>query len=811
MVDAGPRPPQGRDAVSDVAPQSPSGIPGTLRRHWAPGQPLRRWWGALAVAAGIAAFYSDWLSGRAFIWEDLVYQWYPALSHMGEALGQGRLPLWNPGMRCGMPFFSDVQVGAFYPPHWLSALLVDDGRIPWLAYQWYLVAHVLVAGLGTFLLLKDQRLSPAAAAVGGMGFALSGFMTMQITHAPFVMAFSWMPLALACAGRAARGGPAIATAGAWLSLSLSFLAGCPQMTLYGSLLVVAYWAFQAWRACGGVPRALAGAGARLVAVFALVLLTGAMVLLPSLADWATSGRSGFGFEQIADLSLPWYYLATLVFPNFFGIANGSGEGAHFWGVNRDTIEFRTWGAAHWQYWEFAGYAGQLAVLGLVVALVGWRAWRDRPEVRFFAVWALLCLWFMLGRYGGLFQVLYSIVPGVGMFRTPSRMSCGFTLAAAVLAAHLVDMVLRGQATALIGKVTRFAFFGCLGVLVLFLATGQGWCEGLKDPANFDGAGFAIARAAAICGILFWWVTDLAGGGRAFRGAAASALPVVVAFADLYLAHAHFHRGRQNPDEYYADRLGIVPRIREMQRTEGPFRLAQLREGRLSEEVIFPRNAAYLYPGLEVQEGYVTFTPARLGEFVAIKNDAAKLDIMNARIVANASGGRLVMGVNTNALPRARAYHACQEFPSWKDMRAALEAGKIDYRHRLGLVAGEAGDTSAVFAGGSEAPAPVTVERASPERMRLRAEMAAPGAIFVSQTYYAGWRARDASGRPLRVVPAFGAFTAILVPEKGPCDIAFEYRPRELAVGAALSGLGVVGALALWWALRRRERRNTAAT
>lgn len=777
--------------------------------------PWRTWLGRnlgwLVVGAAACAFYWEWLLARSFIWEDLLFMWYPALCHQAEALAQGRLPLWNPGLRCGMPFFSDVGVGAFYPPHWFFAVLVDGGRVPWLAYQWYLVAHVFVAGLGTYLFLREQGLRRAACAVGGTTFSLGAFMTMQMTHAPFMISMSWIPLAVFCLRRAIVTGRCSALAGTCAAISLSFLSGAPQVTLYASLMVVAYWFFLAVTHCprepGRMVPCLAAATIRMAVVFVLILLIGGAVLLPSLADWAGSARSEFSFAQIADTSVPWYYLVTLIFPNFFGISNATGEGVRFWGIDRNTIEFQTWKIAPWQYWEFAGYAGQLALCGIVVVFAGWRSWRSRPEARFFAVWAIVCLWFMLGRYGGLFRLMYEVVPGIGMFRSPSRMSCGLTFAGAVAAGHLVDMALRGEALDLIKRVFKFASMGCLGALVLFVSTGQGWADALKEPANFDGASFEIARAALINGLLFFWVRDILRGGRVFKGPMASALPVIVAFADLYLAHAHFHRGPQNPDVYFADRLGIVPRIREMQRAEGPFRLAQLREGRFSEEVIFPRNAAYLYPGLEVQEGYVTFTPKRLGEFASIKNDAAKLDIMNARLLANAQGGRLVMGINTNTLPRARVYHACEEFSSWPDMLAALEGGKLDYRRRLGLIKGESGDVSPIFAGAPEAAGAVTVERQSPERMRLRAELAAPGAIFVSQTYYPGWRARDLSGNELRVVPAFGAFTAILVPRAGPTEIAFEYRPKELAVGMALSAVGVAGAAALWWTLRRRERRR----
>lgn len=765
-------------------------------------------WGWIALVAVVCGFYWDWMLGRAFIWEDLVYQWWPALGHLSNALAEGRLPLWNPGLRCGMPFFSDVQVGAFYLPHWLFVVPESEGRVPWLLYQWYLVAHVFVAGLGTHLFLREQGLRQAACVTAGATFALGAFMTMQMTHGPFMMSMSWVPLAMFWLRRAEVAGRRSALLGAGVAIGLSFLAGAPQVTLYAGLMIVAYWFFlAATRAPGGARERATACGAaaiRMGVVFGLVLLVGGVVLLPSLADWGGSARSEYSFEQIADNSVPWYYLPTLAFPNFFGISNATGEGVRFWGINRDSIEFQTWKMAPWQYWEFAGYAGQLALCGIALGIAGWRSGKGRPEVRFFVVWAFFCLWFMMGRYGGLFRLLYEVVPGIGMFRSPSRMSCGLTFAGAVLAGHLVDMVLRGEGLALIKRVFQVAFFGCLGLLLLFVSVGQGWSEAFKDPANFDGASFEIARAALINGVLLFWVGDIARGGRTLKGLLVPALPVCVVAVDLYLAHAHFHRGRQNPEEYYADRGGVVPQLRELQGREGPVRFAQLREGRLSEEVIFPRNAGYIYPGLEVPEGYVTFTPKRLSEFLGMRNEGAKLAIINARVVANVSGGGVAMGVNTNALPRAQVYHEGEGFGSWKELLAALEGGRLDYRRKLGWIRGEADEAGDILAGGPETPEVVVVEREAPERMRLRTRMAAPGAIFVSQTYYPGWRANDASGQSLRVLPAFGAFTAILVPAAGEAEIEFEYRPREFVWGLMLSAVGLAGAGGLWWAARRRE-------
>lgn len=769
----------------------------------------QRRWCALSVVVAVGIFYADWLTGRRYIWEDLLYHFYPAVVFLTSALRDLRMPLWDAGLRCGMPFLSEVQAGVIYPPNWILGLINWGERLPWLVYQWYLVAHVLLAGAGMYLFLGELRLAPAARSAGAITFCFSGFMAMRIIHAPLLQAAAWIPMAMFFVRRAVGAGRRTPLVGAWVALLMSFLAGCPQITLYGSMMVVVYWWFIGrglWDTAGS--SRLAGMREvclQIVGVFGLVVLAGSMMVLPTIVDWSSSGRARYDFAQIADTSMPWWHLTTAVFPNFFGVVSGDGSGVPFWGVNRDSIEFRVWGIGPWYYWELAGYSGQVAFVGLIAALVGWRRWIGRPEMRFFAVWAIFCLWFMLGRYGGLFQVLYHVVPGMSMFRVPARMSLGLHFAGAVIVAQIVDMALCGEAVPWLRKYFRVAFFGCGILLVVLLVAGGSIVEALKQPVNWENACSEVGRAMAINGLLFLWLWDVGSGGRTFRSGLRVALPVIVTFADLYLAYSHFHRGRQNPDEYYADRMGIVPRIREMRRTEGPFRFAQMREGLLSEEVVFPRNMADIYPDLEVPEGYVTFNPRRIAEFQSMRNVAAKLDIMNVRLLANAQGGRLALTMNTNALPRARVYHAREEFASWPELLAALEEGRLDYRKRLGLIQGESGDVSGILAGGPEVPEPVSIERVTPERMRLRTRMAAPGAIFVSQTYYSGWRARDAGGRDLRVVPGFGALTAILVPSAGETDIAFEYRPRELGYGMALSLVGLGGGVVLWGVLRRRER------
>jgi len=69
-------------------------------------------------------------------------------------------------------------------------------------------------------------------------------------------------------------------------------------------------------------------------------------------------------------------------------------------------------------------------------------------------------------------------------------------------------------------------------------------------------------------------------------------------------------------------------------------------------------------------------------------------------------------------------------------------------------------------------------------VRVRARVAVPSILVLSQTYYPGWRAL-VDGKESRVLRANYAFTGIPL-EGGTHDVEFRFRPRPFVVGAAVS-------------------------
>src|SRR5271170_3851263 len=147
-------------------------------------QPGQRWNpDTVAIAAlvlTLVLFYWGFWMGRSYISDDTLTEFYPGVNYFAKSVHAGRFPLWFPGVRDGMPFYSDPQMAVFYPPQWLLVPFVRVGRLPFLAYQGYIFLHYVLGALFMYGFLKQIKLRPIAALIGALVFGLSGFASLHI-------------------------------------------------------------------------------------------------------------------------------------------------------------------------------------------------------------------------------------------------------------------------------------------------------------------------------------------------------------------------------------------------------------------------------------------------------------------------------------------------------------------------------------------------------------------------------------------------------------------------------------------------------
>ncbi len=105
----------------------------------------------------------------------------------------------------------------------------------------------------------------------------------------------------------------------------------------------------------------------------------------------------------------------------------------------------------------------------------------------------------------------------------------------------------------------------------------------------------------------------------------------------------------------------------------------------------------------------------------------------------------------------------------------------------------------------------TVERYEPERVVIDTQAATPSMLVLTDAWYPGWEAR-VDGKKVDVLRADHALRAVALPA-GSHRVEFEFRPRLLQVGAAISvatATVVLGWLAVGAVMERRRRSETTA-
>ena len=110
------------------------------------------------------------------------------------------IPWWNPYTGIGVPLAGELQPGAFFLPFNLL-LLLKEGVL------WQRIAMQIIAGLGTYALLRELGLSRLAALLGGGLFSLNGVIAWTPGPAAVYCSSPFLPWLLWGIERARKAGP----------------------------------------------------------------------------------------------------------------------------------------------------------------------------------------------------------------------------------------------------------------------------------------------------------------------------------------------------------------------------------------------------------------------------------------------------------------------------------------------------------------------------------------------------------------------------------------------------------------------------
>jgi len=682
------------------------------------------------------------------LWNDRL----PARAAIGASIRRGDDPTWMPGIYTGFPSLAQIEYATLYPSNLVLFTLLS----PYTAIAWAQLLPLFVAGLGMFVLASELGLPLESRLFASGAFALSGFLIVHFRQLNMVDAAAWLPFLLAATERIAARRPGRAPF--WLAVvwSLELLAGHTQVAYYGGLLVGGFFLLRRWQlrreiALRELPRDSVVA---LAVPIALGTLVAAAQLLPAAElTRLTYRQGGLSFANAAQYAVSPLSFSTFFAPDLFGDARN------------DSF------ALSGLFWEQYGYLGIVPALCAVVAIVVRR--RD-AHVRTLAAIGIVGFLLMVGRNTPLYALAFEIVPGMAYFRFPSRFLVFCEIAIALLAGYGLAALLEAAPAR-----SRKA----LAALLLTITAGDLWFHQMRQVPQVE------SRR---------WLAPF-GTEQALRAMQKSS-PEPWRYYTLDPAVVHgqiFHAARGWSGDltpYLQLRTLLQPSFNLLFGLESPDGYSNL----------VPRHYEAVW-GSEKKRGISSARSLATGKLDA--GLAAALRSFNVRYILS------IAPIESPALRLAEQTPegvSIYELDGW--LRRAFVVGEVvradDDDRAVAAMSSPAfaPDRRAVVVGpevtlpsGSEASKAVEITRRTNTAVVVRAKLAKPGLLVLSEGYYPGWRARvDGVEVPVHRV---NVMMRGVVLEAGDHEIVFRFASATIRAGLAIS-LAAIVVLAV---VRRRLR------
>lgn len=708
-------------------------------------------------------------------------------------LRKGNLPLWNPHLFSGAPYFGGFQSALLYPPNILFLILPLGPAI-----NWSIALHVFLSGVFMFLWTAHHRLRPLACFLAAAMFMFCGghFLHIYAGHLPNLCALVWAPLIfLALDGLREKPGLSWSLLGMF-AVAMQVLAGHPQYVFYTGVAAGVYTLLCCLRAPERKRFLLGTAG---IIIGALGL--SAVQLLTGLQESRETVRSeGLTYQMAAMFSFPPENLLTLLAPKFFG----------------DMKSLSYWG--RWYLWEMSLF---LSVTGLVLA-AGGAVWGDRERRYRAGIMVLVLFVLALGAHTPLFKLLYYLAPGFHKFRGSSKFIFLVSLFVAFLAGMGLDRLLSGQ------RLPRPFAVG-VSVLALLAAAGALWLREVDAAAALGTAWHNLMLAvqntrevylpaATYSDLQFVDQAASLASASLFLGAGTLAVAAGLLFAvgvwpraawllALLAVAELWWFGRSSLSRFALTDAAPAARAL-LPYQEGDGRILNLVG---SANFALSTGARDLWgydPG--VMRRYaelMTLTqgrdPNNASQYLSFSRDHPLYAMLRLRSMLVPGKDGITVYAATNGMPHVQLISRCRVITQRDALFAALTNAAFNPREEVLLETTPHPEPEL-----SNDPGTVRLLDSSTDHLTLEAEVKSPCLLLVTDTYAKGWRARGLPGSAqaaYEVMPANYCLRAVPL-AAGNHRLRLEYSPLGFRAGSWISAGSVLCwcGLAGWFLKKPRD-------
>jgi len=722
---------------------------------------------ALTILTYWTIFSSERLPGGDM--SDTVSQGYPFFSYTEARLSRGEIPMWNPYIFCGVPFYSSFSSPVFYPLRGLPLILFGSEA----AIRSLFPVHMLLAGLFAWLFLKATGVSRWGSLAGSFAYASGAWANtlFYAGHGSKVICWAWLPLLLWAVVRWAKSSDSRYIGFGAIAIGMQGLSSHPQMILYSAGCALVLSLFLLKKPLSSSVFANIGG---LTAIFLLGGALAAVQLYPGyLFSQNTSRGEDLSIEAAASYSLPPEETLTMVFPGMFGLRHGFSDSS----VNGIPVYFGRLGLRLSS--EFIGVAF------FILGVFGFAYGRDKKTRMALLTLSILGTVVSWGGYTPVFSVLYKLLPVFRKLRAPHMAAFVTTSSIALASGMGFDALFcfddKGNRTNRMLKVLAAL---SVAFLLLMLAAAPvsnalqaSWWNraGVSDSSPYslvvNGRASLLStdflRASAVTGVMAFLLYLL----RKKKGSAGLFALSVLAISSLELIP--FNRGFQvflpytRIETMYPD----APLLREMAGT-----------GR-----VFPGGNELIPLEIRSVSGYHAAKPAVTDRLLALLGSSSPWIIRQTAITAFASTegamgwdqiqpalAQDTPGFPIDPMPRAFIPRSVAS-GSMNDGFDALEGG-INPQIRSIVQ-----DTPSIH-DGVQGNAEILIDL--PELVRIKTVTSTDGFLILADTWYPNWEA-TVDGNRIEVYKANGWMRGVPVPN-GEHIVEFTYNSDDVVLGGIIS-------------------------
>jgi hypothetical protein len=760
---------------------------------------------AVLAAACIYLFRDIVLGGHLLLGSDFAAFYLGMKRFLLDEIWQHHtIPLWNPYVFGGMPFWAHFESTIFYPLDILFLFMSPEH-----AYGFTMCLHLIIAAWAMYFLARSLGMGHAAGFVSAIVYGFNGYIipTMSKGQMFRMQAYIWIPLILFFLNKALKSKrPYLYGMVAGLLWGFQILSGSPQDAFYTFFVSFLFLVFQSEF------RRRVLANTRLIlGLFALFFLVGAGIaaiqIIPAFEFMGLSVRAALDDYALMTIgSYPPEGIITALMPYFYG----------------SYLKWNFWvSGIPWSIPFYNLYVGILPLL--LLFFISYRGITRDRILAFALVLACLVFFLALGANLPIYKWLFHL-PGFDRIRAPEKIIVIWAFAWSLLAGKGMDALLRSRDRSFLMRRGAMAvLLGlCLVVLdILFYGKG-GLVLKVFAPFILDQAvPEKMAQAALHIRGHFHYFAMMASAIILVlllkaRGTLKRAPAAVILCGLLVLDMGLINRGAVvQGDKIYAWTKKTKKSLAaSLGKDESIFRVGSYRHGMGANiEMYFGFQTVggynplflnryyeyinqYMSTGPPVEKGWIVF-------FYEARRHQRLMDLLNLKYIISHDRDRYAM--RKTFLPRAFVVPRAVTVKR-KDILDMLVRADFDPRETVLLEEAPQG-----VPGGSEGSAGDASGRARilsyrPDEIILKVQATAPAYLFLSEVYYPGWKA-SIDGRRASILRGNYLFRVIPVPG-GNHRVRVYFDPWTVKLGVIITLatlLAVCIALALH--LRRRALHN----